>query len=154
MTNVPVAEVDACFIVLDKANDAKLLSLVDSRGFSVQEGCLAAKSSNDFGNHGMAWIHSRKQNGKTLISTQYLICENSLLTEYQSEETYQEAVDSYGGASDAYLTPGGKLSPSTSYKPNNSGKPSTPNGGSSDSDNPSTLSNPSGDSSDGEDIEA
>lgn len=142
VTNVPMAEVDACFIVLDKTNDANLLSLVDSRGFSVQEGCLAAKSSNDFGNHGMVWIHSRKQSGKTFVSTQYLVCENSLLTEYQSEEAYQEAVDSYGGTSDAYLTPGGKLSPSTSSKPNNSGKPSTPNGGGSDIDNPSTLSNP------------
>ena len=109
VTNIPMAEVDACFIVLEKANDAKLLSLVDSRGFSVQEGCLAAKSSNDFDNHGMAWIHSRRQNGKTLVSTQNLVCENSLLTKYQSEEAYMDAMLSYGGTKDVFLTPTRRL---------------------------------------------
>ena len=109
VTNIPMAEVDACFIVLEKANDAKLLSLVDSRGFSVQEGCLAAKSSNNFDNHGMAWIHSRRQNGKTLVSTQNLVCENSLLAKYQSEEAYMDAMLSYGGTKDVFLTPTRRL---------------------------------------------
>ena len=58
VTNIPMAEVDACCIVLNKSNEAKLLSLVDARGFSVQEGHLAALASNDFGNHGMVWILS------------------------------------------------------------------------------------------------
>lgn len=154
VTNIPMAEVDACCIVLDKSSEAKLLSLVDARGFSVQEEHLAAQADNDFGDHGMVWIHSRKQGGKTLISTQCLICENNLLAEYQSEEAYQDAVDSYGGVSDVYLTPSGKLKPtSTSSSPV---KPSTPSDGSdsSDSDNPSTLSNSDSDSSDGETIEA
>lgn len=137
VTNIPMAEVDACCIVLDKSSEAKLLSLVDARGFSVQEGHLAAQADNDFSDHGMVWIHSRKQSSKTLISKQSLICENNLLAEYQSEEAYQDAVDSYGGVSDVYLTPSGKLKPtSTSSSPV---KPSTPKGGSSDSDNPSTL---------------
>ena len=154
VTNIPMAEVDACCIVLDKSSEAKLLSLVDARGFSVQEGHLAAQADNDFGDHGMVWIHSRKQGGKTLISTQCLICENNLLAEYQSEEAYQDAVDSYGGVSDVYLTPSGKLKPtSTSSSPVKPAKPSTPSDG-SDSDNPSTLSNPGNDSSDGEDFEA
>ena len=154
VTNIPMAEVDACCIVLDKSSETKLLSLVDVRGFSVQEGHLAAQADNDFGDHGMVWIHSRKQGGKTLISTQSLICENNLLAEYQSEEAYQDAVDSYGGVSDVYLTPSGKLKPtSTSSSPVKPAKPSTPSEG-SDSDNPSTLSNPGSDSSDGEDFEA
>ena len=154
VTNIPMAEVDACCIVLDKSSEAKLLSLVDARGFSVQEGHLAAQADNDFGDHGMVWIHSRKQGGKTLISTQCLICENNLLAEYQSEEAYQDAVDSYGGVSDVYLTPSGKLKPtSTSSSPVKPAKPSTPSDG-SDSDNPSTLSNSGSDSSNGETIEA
>ena len=154
VTNIPMAEVDACCIVLDKSSEAKLLSLVDARGFSVQEEHLAAQADNDFGDHGMVWIHSRKPGGKTLISTQCLICENYLLAEYQSEEAYQDAVDSYGGVSDVYLTPSGKLKPtSTSSLPVKPAKPSTPSDG-SDSDNPSTLSNPGNDSSDGEDFEA
>ena len=94
VTNIPMAEVDACCIVLDKSNEAKLLALVDARGFSVQEGCLAALASNDFGNHGMVWIHSRKHNAKTVISTQYLVCENKLLEQYQSDDAYQNAVES------------------------------------------------------------
>ena len=154
VTSIPMAEVDACCIVLDKSSEAKLLSLVDARGFSVQEEHLAAQADNDFGDHGMVWIHSRKQGGKTLISTQCLICENNLLAEYQSEEAYQDAVDSYGGVSDVYLTPSGKLKPtSTSSSPVKPAKPSTPSDG-SDSDNPSTLSNSGSDSSDGETIEA
>lgn len=154
VTNIPMAEVDACCIVLDKSSEAKLLSLVDARGFSVQEGHLAAQADNDFADHGMVWIHSRKQGGKTLISTQCLICENNLLAEYQSEEAYQNAVDSYGGVSDVYLTPSGKLKPtSTSSSPVKPAKPFTPSDD-SDSDNPSTLSNSDSNSSDGEDIEA
>ena len=127
VTNIPMAEVDTCCIVLDKSSEAKLLSLVDARGFSVQEGQLAAQANNDFGNHGMVWIHSRKQNGKTLISTQCLICENNLLEVYQSEDAYQDAVDSYGGVSDVYLTPSGKLKP-TSVSSSMSTKPSKPSG--------------------------
>lgn len=127
VTNIPMAEVDACCIVLDKSSEAKLLSLVDARGFSVQEGLLAAQANNDFGNHGMVWIHSRKQNGKTLISTQCLICENNLLEVYQSEDAYQDAVESYGGVSDVYLTPSGKLKP-TSVSSSMSTKPSKPSG--------------------------
>ena len=154
VTSIPMAEVDACCIVLDKSSEAKLLSLVDARGFSVQEEHLAAQADKDFSDHGMVWIHSRKQGGKTLISTQCLICENNLLAEYQSEEAYQDAVDSYGGVSDVYLTPSGKLKPtSTSSSPVKPAKPSTPSDG-SDSDNPSTLSNSGSDSSDGETIEA
>ena len=123
VTNIPMAEVDACCIVLDKSSEAKLLSLVDVRGFSVQEKHLAAQADNDFGNHGMVWIHSRKQSAKTLVSTQNLICENSLLTVYQSKEAYTDAILSYGGAKEAFLTPSykvssGNLKPSASVPSN------------------------------------
>mgnify|MGYP004658803549 CR=1 FL=1 len=142
VTNIPMAEVDACCIVLDKSSEAKLLSLVDARGFSVQEGLLAAQANNDFGNHGMVWIHSRKQNGKTLISTQCLICENNLLEVYQSEDAYQDAVDSYGGVSDVYLTPSGKLKP-TSVSSSMSTKPSKPSGNPGDNtENSGSTGNP------------
>ena len=123
VTNIPMAEVDACCIVLNKSSEAKLLSLVDVRGFSVQEKHLAAQADNDFGNHGMVWIHSRKQSAKTLVSTQNLICENSLLTVYQSKEAYTDAILSYGGAKEAFLTPSykvssGNLKPSASVPSN------------------------------------
>ena len=105
VTNMPIADVEACAIVLDKNNSATLLPLVDDRGFAVQSGCLAAKAGYDFGDHGMAWVHSRKQAGKTLVSTQYLICDNALLTEYQSEAAYDMAAESYGGTNTVFLSP-------------------------------------------------
>ena len=137
VTNIPMAEVDACCIVLNKSSEAKLLSLVDVRGFSVQEEHLAAQADNDFGNHGMVWIHSRKQSGKTLVSTQNLVCENSLLTEYQSKEAYMNAVLSYGGAKDAFLTPSYKVS-SGSLKPSAS-VPSNPTPSNPDPVNPDPV---------------
>ena len=105
VANMPIADVEACAIVLDKNNSATLLPLVDDRGFAVQSGCLAAKAGYDFGDHGMAWVHSRKQAGKTLVSTQYLICDNALLTEYQSEAAYDMAAESYGGTNTVFLSP-------------------------------------------------
>ena len=143
VTNIPMAEVDACCIVLNKSNEAKLLSLVDARGFSVQEGHLAALASNDFGNYGMVWIHSRKHNAKTVISTQYLVCENALLEQYQNEDAYLNAVESYGGVNDVYLTPSGKLKPFSTSSSTKPSKPSNPSGGSDgNTDNSGTTENP------------
>lgn len=110
VTGVPVAHVDTCSIVLSKTGGARLLFVVDARGFSEQNGCLAALVGNDFGDHGMAWVHSRRQNNKTIVSTQSLVCENSLLEQYQSDDSYQKAVESYGGVNEAYLTPGESVS--------------------------------------------
>ena len=145
VTNMPIADVEACAIVLDKNNSATLLPLVDDRGFAVQSGCLAAKAGYDFGDHGMAWVHSRKQAGKTLVSTQYLICDNALLTEYQSEAAYDMAAESYGGTNTVFLSPnsaasaasapagGSSNSGSGAQAPSGSGSTSgsqTPSGGS------------------------
>ena len=111
VTMLPMAAVDACCVVLDKASEAKLLTVVDARGFSVQEGRLAAQATHEFGDHGLVWIHSRKEAAKTLVSTQLLICKNNLLKEYQGQAAYQRATDSYGGVSDVYLRPNGVLNP-------------------------------------------
>ena len=115
VTGIPMADVDACCIVLDKGNSAKLLSLVDPRGFAVKDGHLAAKADADFGNHGMVWIHSRKNqmDGTTMISAQFLVCENAMLAQYQSQDAYDAAVNSYGGVNTVYLTPSGTLKPAS-----------------------------------------
>lgn len=113
VTGTPMADIDACCIVLDKNNDAKLLSLVDKRGFASRDGYLAAQSDYDFGNHGMVWIHSRKNpaDGTTMVSAQFLVCENALLAQYQGQDAYDTAVNSYGGVNTIYLTPSGTLKP-------------------------------------------
>lgn len=113
VTGTPMADIEACCIVLDKNNDAKLLSLVDKRGFASRDGYLAAQSDYDFGNHGMVWIHSRKNpaDGTTMVSAQFLVCENALLAQYQGQDAYDTAVNSYGGVNTIYLTPSGTLKP-------------------------------------------
>ena len=126
VTSTPIAEVDACYIVLDKSNNAKLYSLVYPRGFCVKDGYLAAKPDMEYGNHGMVWVLSRKKEGKTIVSTQYLICENDILENFQGRAAYDLAVTSYGGAKEAYLTPGGVIEPEfseTTDKPQDNGTP-------------------------------
>ena len=132
VTNIPMADVDACCVVLDKNNDAKLLALVDKRGFTSRDGFLAAQSDASFGNHGMVWIHSRKNtsDGSTMVSAQFLICENSLLAQYQGQDAYDAATSSYGGVNTVYLTPSGTLKPATTDTPTDE----TPSGGSGGSD--------------------
>ena len=142
VTATPMADVDACCIVLDKSRATKLLSLVDPRGFASRDGFLAAQADADFGNHGMVWIHSRKNpsDGTTMVSAQFLICENALLAQYQGQDAYDTAVSSYGGANTVFLTPSGTLKPAGSEsdgsESNGSGNPSgsgADSGGSSDS---------------------
>ena len=132
VTNIPMADVDACCVVLDKNNDAKLLALVDKRGFTSRDGFLAAKSDASFGDHGMVWIHSRKNtsDGSTMVSAQFLICENSLLAQYQGQDAYDAATSSYGGVNSVYLTPSGTLKPASTNTPTDE----TPSGGSGGSD--------------------
>ena len=133
VTNIPMADVDACCVVLDKNNDAKLLALVDKRGFASRDGFLAAQSDASFGDHGMVWIHSRKNtaDGSTMVSAQFLICENSLLAQYQGQDAYDAATSSYGGVNSVYLTPSGTLKPASTNTPTDE----TPSGGSGGSDN-------------------
>ena len=166
VTNMPIADVEACAIVLDKNNSATLLPLVDDRGFAVQSGCLAAKAGYDFGDHGMAWVHSRKQAGKTLVSTQYLICDNALLTEYQSEAAYDMAAESYGGTNTVFLSPNSAASAASADGSANSGSGSggsstggssstsgsqTPSGGGSGSQGSGSDSGSSGSQGSGDD---
>lgn len=91
----------------------------------------------------MVWIHSRKHNAKTVISTQYLVCENALLEQYQNEDAYLNAVESYGGVNDVYLTPSGKLKPSSTSSSTKPSNPSNPSGGSDgNTENSGTTENP------------
>ena len=140
VTATPMADVDACCIVLDKNKDTKLLSLVDPRGFASRDGYLAAKSDADFGNHGMVWIHSRKNvsDGNTMVSAQFLICENALLAQYQGQDAYDSAVNSYGGANTVYLTPGGTLKPAASSDGGSDSGSGNPSDSGSDSDSGSS----------------
>ena len=105
-TGIPYCQFKANAVILDAANDAKLWEHVPKNGFSTVDGCIG-HSGND-GDCVFAWVHSRKSNGKTLVSPQQLINANSKLAEYQSDAAFLLAANSYGVGDGAFLTPSGE----------------------------------------------
>ena len=92
-------------MVLDKNSEVKLWDLVNKAGFATVAGVLA--HGDDEGDGVFAWVHSRYDNGRTRVSTQFLIDNNSLLPDYQSDEAYAQACKSYGGINNVFLQPDG-----------------------------------------------
>ena len=103
-TGVPRVEIDAVEVTLDSAGDTTMLSdLVETSFFSVVDGCLALSGPV---NGGVAFVHSRYVNGKTSVSTQFFVVNNTYLAQYQTSAAYNNAVLSYGGINkDDFLTP-------------------------------------------------
>ncbi len=102
-TGIPYCQFKANSVILDASNDAKLWDIVPKNGFSTVDGCIG-HSGND-GDCAFAWVHSRKSNGKTLVSSQSLIDANSKLSEYQGDAALLLAMNSYGVGDSAFLTP-------------------------------------------------
>jgi hypothetical protein len=107
-TNIPYCQFSAWKVVLDASDtETKLWDIVAREGFSTSDGCLAHSNANFVGAFG--WVHSRKSNGKTLVSSQSLIAVNdTLLAEHQGELAYNLAKSSYGSSIDAFLVPDGE----------------------------------------------
>ena len=103
-TNVPRVEINAVEVTLDSAADTTMLSdLIETSFFSVVDGTLALSGPV---NGGVAFVHSRYVNGKTSVSTQFFVVQNSYLAQYQTAGAYSNAVVSYGGINkDDFLTP-------------------------------------------------
>ena len=116
-TSVPYVAVSSSKVVLDAADTTPLWDIVQRNGFSSADGVLA-HTGND-GDCCFCWVHSRKSNGKLLISSQTLVSANTKLAEYQGELAYNLARSSYGMSEDVYLSPTGEVS----------GGESTPSGG-------------------------
>ena len=104
-TNIPYCQFSACYVVLDKDSAVKLWDLVNKAGFASVGGVLA--HGDDEGDAVFAWVHSRYDSGKTKVSTQFLINNNSLLADYKSDDAYAQACKSYGGVSTVFLQPDG-----------------------------------------------
>lgn len=126
-------------VELDKESEVCLLDLVSAEGFAVKEGKLACQLSSNF-QGGYVWVHTRKADGRTLVSTQVLTVKNDLYEQYTSDDAYQRAVKSYGGENNAFLTPSGSNSGGTSQgsgsgsDTGSDGGSSTDGGSSSDAD--------------------
>lgn len=103
-TNVPRVEINAVEVTLDNTADTTLLSdIVETSFFSVVDGCLALSGPV---NGGVAFVHSRYVNGKTSVSTQFFVVNNSYAAQFQTVAAYDNAVLSYGGINkDDFLTP-------------------------------------------------
>ena len=111
-THIPYCNFSASYVVLDKDSAVKLWDLVNKAGFASVDGMLA--HGDDEGDGVFAWVHSRYDNGKTKVSTQYLINNNSILDDYKTDEAYVMACKSYGGVSNVFLQPDGSGSISQS----------------------------------------
>lgn len=102
-TGVPYCQFMADYVVLDKDSQVKLYDMVNPAGYAVKGGFLAHGENE--GDGVFAWVHSLKEQGKTKVSTQHLIANNSMLAGYTSTDAYAKASASYGGAQEVFLTP-------------------------------------------------
>ena len=119
-TGIPYCQFSACKVVLDAADtETKLWDIASRNGFSASDACLA-HSGND-GDCAFGWVHTRKSDGKTLVSSQSLVAVNSKLAEYQGDMAYSLAKSSYGQGVEAFLVPDGDASNSTSGGGDNGG---------------------------------
>ena len=127
-TQIPYCQFSASYVVLDKNSAVKLLDQVNKAGFASVGGVLA--HGEDEGDGVFAWVHSRYDGGKTRVSTQFLVNNNSLLDDYRSDDAYAEACKSYGGVSTVFLQPDGTgvVSSGTSGSGSTSGSQTPPGG--------------------------
>ena len=132
-TQIPYCQFSASYVVLDKNSTVKLLDQVNKAGFASVGGVLA--HGEDEGDGVFAWVHSRYDGGKTRVSTQFLINNNSLLDDYRSDDAYAAACKSYGGVSTVFLQPDGTgvVSNGTSGSGSTSGSQTPPGGSDSGS---------------------
>ncbi|MCI7015726.1 MAG: hypothetical protein MR923_01225 [Prevotella sp.] len=105
VTGIPYCQFLATNVVLDKTSEVKLLDLVSKYGFATVDGYLGHIEGEGDGVY--AWVHSRKSSAKTLVSTQTLVNNNTeMIAEYSGDQAYKRSVQTYGGESSSFLTPG------------------------------------------------
>ena len=111
-TQIPYCQFSAAKVILDAANENKLVDEVESsHGFASVDGKLG-HSGND-GDCAYAWVHTRKSDGKTLVSSQELLAANSKETDYQGDNAYMLAKTSYGSSIESFLVPDGNATGAT-----------------------------------------
>ena len=106
VTGIPYCQFAATNVILNRTSEMKLWDIVNKHGFTTSsDGFLMHAEGEGVGAYG--WVHSRKGNGKTLVSTQVLIDNNAeMLAEYSGDEAYKRSVKTYGGETSTFLTPG------------------------------------------------
>jgi len=104
VTGIPFVEMQAYEVTLNVMDEETLLSdLVPANGFSTVDAKLGASGAVV---GGIAWVHSRIENGEVKVSPQSFHVNNALLSQYQTSAKRQEAIVSYkGNLSVPFLTP-------------------------------------------------
>lgn len=103
-TGIPRVNMKAIEVTLDTSDEDTLLEdLTGQNCYDVQDGMLKYKVAVI---GGIACVHSRKVNGKTLVSTQRFVVDNPSLAPYTSQAAFDTAIESYGGVNkEQFLTP-------------------------------------------------
>ena len=105
-TGIPYCQFSAAKVILDAANEDKLADVTgSSHGFASVDGKLG-HSGND-GDCAYAWVHTRKSDGKTLVSSQSLLAANTKEAEYKGDAAYNLSKSSYGSSVESFLVPDG-----------------------------------------------
>ena len=128
-TGIPYCQFSASKVILDAADTSVLWDVAGRSGFYGQDSMLGHYGAAFVGAFG--WVHSRKTDGKTLVSSQNLIAVNAtLLAEHQGDTAYTLSKSSYGASIESFLIPDGDASNSTAGGGN---APSGGGGGGNDS---------------------
>jgi len=119
-TGVPYCQFSAAKVILDAANTETLADVTgSSHGFASADGMLA-HVGND-GDCAYAWVHTRKSDGKTLVSSQSLVSANTKEAEYKGDAAYNLSKSSYGSSIESFLVPDGNATGSTAGGGDNGG---------------------------------
>ena len=111
-TGIPYCQFSASKVILDAADTSVLWDVAGRAGFYGQDSMLGHYGAAFVGAFG--WVHSRKTDGKTLVSSQNLIAVNAtLLAEHQGDAAYALSKSSYGASIESFLIPDGDASNST-----------------------------------------
>jgi len=120
-TGIPYCQFSASKVILDAADTSVLWDVAGRAGFYGQDSMLGHYGAAFVGAFG--WVHSRKSDGKTLVSSQNLIAVNAtLLAEHQGDNAYALSKSSYGASIESFLVPDGNATGSTASN-------NTPSGG-------------------------
>jgi hypothetical protein len=103
-TGIPRVNMKAIEVTLDTSDEDTLLEDITGQNvYDVQDGMLKYKGVVI---GGLACVHSRKVNGKTIVSTQRFVVDNPSLAPYTSQAAFDTAIESYGGVNkEQFLTP-------------------------------------------------
>ena len=119
-TLIPYCQFSAANVILDAANTNQLVDEVSgSHGFASIDGKLG-HSGND-GDCAYTWVHTRKSDGKTLVSSQELLSANSKEAEYKGDNAYNLSKSSYGAGIESFLVPDNNATGSTAGGDDNGG---------------------------------